>query len=110
MQILRTTWTDAAIIHRSGVDPKRQVKRGFSWAAIRPSRLGPTGVIVASTVVTALLAVPAPQSQAFLPQNHERITRDGLPPGEVDDAAYLQIFAGPRPGPESAGQRSISAP
>jgi len=106
MQILRTTWTDAAIfIDR--LDPKRQVNGG-SHGRNPPIADGSLGVIVASTVLRALLAVPAPQSQAFLPQNHERITRDGLPPGEVDDAAYLQIFAAPAG--RSRRQRSISAP
>ena len=79
-------------------------------AAIRRSRLGLLAVIVATAVVTALLALPAPKAQAFLPQNHERITRDGLPPGEVDDAAYLQIFVGPPPGAGVAGSETFQLP
>jgi hypothetical protein len=79
-------------------------------AAIRRSRLGLLAVIVATAVVTALLASPAPKAQAFLPQNHERITRDGLPPGEVDDAAYLQIFVGPPPGAGVAGSETFQLP
>jgi hypothetical protein len=56
----------------------------------RRLRLGLLGVIVTTTAVAALCGLPAPRAQAFLPQNHERITRDGLPPGEVDEAAFLQ--------------------
>jgi hypothetical protein len=72
-------------------------------AAIRRSRLGLLAVIVASAVVTALLAVPAPQSQAFYIQNHERITRDALAPIGVDPTAMNQILVGPPPGAGAVG-------
>jgi len=76
-------------------------------AVIRRSRLGLLAVTVASA---ALVAVPAPTAQAFLPQNHERVTRDGLPPSEVDDAAYRQIFVGPPPGAGLAGSEAFQLP
>jgi hypothetical protein len=72
-------------------------------AALRRSRLGRLGVIVASVVVTALLALPAPRSQAFYVQNHERITRAALAPVGVDDAAMNQILVGPPPGAGAVG-------
>jgi hypothetical protein len=36
-------------------------------------------------------------------QNHDRITRDALPPGEVDNAAMSQILVGPPPGAGAVG-------
>ena len=66
-------------------------------AVIRRSRLGLLAVLVASAVVTALLALPA-TSQAFYVQNHERITRDALAPVGVDNTAMTQILVGPPPG------------
>jgi hypothetical protein len=71
--------------------------------AVRRSRLGLLAVIVAGAVVTALFGLPAPQSQAFLIQNHERITRDALAPVGVDDAAMNEILVGPPPGAGAVG-------
>jgi hypothetical protein len=72
-------------------------------AAIRRSRLGLLAMIVATAVVTALLALPAPKSQAFYIQNHERVTRDALAPVGVDNAAMDQILVGPPPGAGAVG-------
>ena len=72
-------------------------------AAVRRSRLGLLAVIVATAVVTVLLAFPAPKSQAFLIQNHERVTRDALAPVGVDNAAMDQILVGPPPGAGAVG-------
>src|ERR1700754_4756965 len=74
--------------------------------APRRSRLGPLAVIVAGAVVTALLAVPAPESQAFYIQNHERVTRDALVPVGVDNTAMNQILVGPPPGAGAVGSDS----
>jgi hypothetical protein len=58
---------------------------------LRPGLLA----VGAAIVVAAVFGLPAPNAQAFFIQNHERITRDALPPGEVDNTAMLQILAGP---------------
>jgi hypothetical protein len=50
-----------------------------------------------------VFGLPAPNAQAFYIQNHERITRDALPPGEVDNTAMLQILVGPPPGAGAVG-------
>lgn len=70
------------------------------------------GVLVVATaaVVAAMVSLPTPNAHAFLPQNHERITREGLPSDEVDDAAYLQIFVGPPPGAGVAGSEAFQLP
>jgi hypothetical protein len=59
-------------------------------------------------VVTALLALPAPKSQAFYIQSHERITRDALAPVGVDNAAMNQILVGPPPGAGAVGSDAYS--
>jgi hypothetical protein len=76
---------------------------GGSHGRNPPTRLGLPAVIVASAVVTALLVLPAPKSQAFYIQNHERITRDALAPVGVDNAAMNQILVGPPPGAGTVG-------
>jgi hypothetical protein len=72
-------------------------------AAIRRSRLSLLAVIVASVVVTAPFALPAPEAQAFYIQNHERITRDALAQVGVDPTAMTQILVGPPPGAGAVG-------
>ncbi len=72
-------------------------------AGIRRSRPGLLAAFVASAVVTALLVLPAPKSQAFYIQDHERITRDPLAPVGVDNAAMNQILVGPPPGARAVG-------
>jgi len=76
----------------------------------RPIRLGLSVVIAASTLIAALLALPAPKANAFLPQNHEKITRAGLPPVEVDEAAFIQILIGPPLGAGIAGSEIFQVP
>ena len=78
-------------------------------AAIRRSRLGLLAVIVTSAVVTALLALPAPNSQAFFVLVHERIVRDALPPAEVDNTAILQVLVGPPPGAGAIGSDAFQS-
>lgn len=79
-------------------------------ASSRRLRLGVPVVIMTATAVAALWGWSAPDAQAFLPQNHERVTRDGLPPGEVDEAAYLQILVGPPPGAGVVGSEAFQLP
>jgi hypothetical protein len=66
---------------------------------LRPGLL----VAAAATVLAALSGLWAPNGHAFYVQNHERITRDALPPAEVDNAAVLQILVGPPPGAGAVG-------
>lgn len=74
-------------------------------------RLRP-GVLVIATmaVIAAMVGLPVPDAQAFLPQNHERITRNGLPSADLDESAYLQIFVGPPLGAGVAGSESFQLP
>jgi hypothetical protein len=67
-------------------------------------------VITVAAVVAACFGLPAPSAQAFLPQNHELITRNGLPPAEVDQTAYVQIFVGPPLGAGVAGSEAFQLP
>src|SRR4051794_11194769 len=58
--------------------------------------------MAATAAVAASLGV-APTAQAFLVQNHERITRDALAPLGVDNTAMTQILVGPPPGAGAVG-------
>lgn len=69
----------------------------------RRLRLGVPFLIATTTAVAALFGLPAPNAQAFYIQNHERIVRDALPPGEVDNTAMLQILVDPPPGAGAVG-------
>jgi hypothetical protein len=60
-------------------------------------------VFTATTVVAAMVGLPAPDAQAFYVQNHERITRDALTPAGVDNATMTQILVGPPPGAGAVG-------
>jgi hypothetical protein len=66
-----------------------------------------TGLLVAFVIATtaaALFGVPAPgTANAFYVQNHETITRNALPPDQVDNTAMLQILVGPPPGAGAVG-------
>lgn len=76
----------------------------------RRLRSGPLVAIATATAVAALFALPAPKANAFLPQNHEKITRAGLPAGEVSEAVFAQIMAGPPPGAGVAGSEAFQLP
>jgi hypothetical protein len=69
----------------------------------RRLRQGLLVVIAATTTVAALCGLPAPNAQAFYIQNHEFITRNALPPDQVDQAALFQILIGPPPGAGAVG-------
>ncbi|MFZ0835292.1 MAG: hypothetical protein WAM92_19900 [Mycobacterium sp.] len=71
--------------------------------ATRRKRLAPLVVTATVAVVAALCGVTAPNAQAFYIQNHEMITRNALPPDQVDEAAVLQILIGPPPGAGAVG-------
>lgn len=60
-------------------------------------------IAVVAAVVAAFFGLPTPSAQAFLIQNHDRVTRDALPPAEVDNTALLQILVGPPPGAGAVG-------
>jgi hypothetical protein len=64
---------------------------------VRPALL----VVTATAVVAACFSLP--NAQAFYVSNHERIVRDALPAGEVDETAVLQILVGPPPGAGAVG-------
>lgn len=71
-----------------------------------PSRRHPLGVrvaIVAAAAVVAFLGWPAQKAWAFSILNHEMITRDALPPDQVDETSMLQILVGPPPGGGAMG-------
>jgi hypothetical protein len=55
-------------------------------------------VSVAATAVAAFFGLAVPKAQAFFIQNHETITRNALPPDQVNESAMLQILVGPPPG------------
>lgn len=69
------------------------------FRGLRPGLL----VVTAMTVIAAMVGLPAPNAQAFFVLNHERIVRDALPGGEVDETAVLQILVGPPPGAGAIG-------
>jgi hypothetical protein len=58
---------------------------------------------VVTALVAAFFGLPTPSAVAFYIQNHERITRDALPPAEVDNTALGQILVGPPPGAGAVG-------
>ena len=60
-------------------------------------------VVVVAAVVAAFFGLPTTSAQAFLIQNHDRITRDALPPAEIDGTAVAQILIGPPPGAGAVG-------
>jgi hypothetical protein len=69
----------------------------------RRKRLALLVVTATASVVAALWGVTAPNAQAFYIQNHETITRNALPPDQVDQAAVIQILVGPPPGAGAVG-------
>ena len=69
----------------------------------RRKRLALVVVTATAAVVAALCGVTAPNAQAFYIQNHEMITRNALPPDQVDQAALFQILVGPPPGAGAVG-------
>lgn len=73
---------------------------------VRPGLL----VVTVTAVVATCFSLSAPHAHAFLPQNHEAITRNGLPPADVDEAAYIEIFIGPPPAAGVAGSESFQTP
>lgn len=50
--------------------------------------------LVAAVAMAASLGWTAPRAQAFLPQWHDKIVRDALPPDTVDPTAIWQIIGG----------------
>jgi len=71
-----------------------------------PSRRLPSGVrvaIAAATAVVAFFGWPAPNASAFSILNHEMITRNALPPDQVDEVSMFQILVGPPPGGGAMG-------
>lgn len=60
-------------------------------------------VTTVTAVIAALAGLAAPKAQAFYIQNHEMITRNALPPDQVDQAALVQILVGPPPGAGAVG-------
>jgi hypothetical protein len=67
-------------------------------------RLRPGILVIATvTVVAAMVGLPVPKAQAFYTLPHERVIREALPPGEVDEIAILQILVGPPPGAGALG-------
>jgi hypothetical protein len=67
-------------------------------------RVGPVFLVVTvAAVVAAFFGFAVPNAHAFFILNHERIVRDALPPGEVDETAIQQILAGPPPGAGAVG-------
>ncbi len=69
----------------------------------RRLRMAMLVVIATGTAVAALCSVPAPEARAFYIFNHDRVVRQALPPGEVDEAAILQILLGAPPAAGAVG-------
>ena len=59
--------------------------------------------VAVTAAVAAFFGSSTLSAQAFYIQNHDRITRDALPPAEVDPAALGQILVGPPPGAGAVG-------
>ena len=69
----------------------------------RRIRVGLSVWAVVAMAVATLFAFSAPKAQAFFIQNHEMITRNALPPDQVNNDAMLQILVGPPPGAGAVG-------
>ncbi len=69
----------------------------------RGARLGLPVAASVTAIVAALFGLPAPTADAFMVQNHDRVTRDALAPLGVDNSAMAQILVGPPPGAGAVG-------
>jgi hypothetical protein len=76
---------------------------GVLMTSSRRRPLGVRVVIAATIAVVAFFGLPGQYAQAFYIINHETITRNALPPDQVDNAALAQILVGPPPGAGAVG-------
>src|SRR5215211_3194774 len=60
-------------------------------------------VVTVAAVVAAFFGMSAPGAHAFFTLPHERLMREALPSGAVDEAAMLQILVGLPPGAGALG-------
>ena len=74
----------------------------------RGARISLSICAVAITTVGTLFGFSPPKAQAFFVQNHEMITRNALPPDQVNGEAMLQILVGPPPGGGAVGSDAFA--
>ena len=74
------------------------------WRSLRASLT----VVAVSGLIGAVCCWAAPSAQAFYIQNHAAITRNALPPDQVNEVAVLQILNGPPPGGGAMGSDSFA--